>query len=134
MTLSVFAASTKRKIYEELCLGFAPSVGSFVPELLRDAKDKGEPQMGTTVFAPDLVTFEYIYPGSLLFSVSIIPPQRIVFMPVPSWVVETIWQGEIAGSYHFESDAEALVTEFRELLSTSGNAGVFGAERVIGKN
>ena len=134
MILSVFAALTKRKIYEELCLGFAPSVGSFVPELLRDAKDKGEPQMGTTVFAPDLVTFEYIYSGSLLFSVSVVPPQRIVFMPVPSWVIETIWQGEIAGSYHFESDADALLAEFGRLLSPSENVKVFGDTTVIGKN
>ena len=47
-------------------------------------------------------------------------------MPVPSWVVESIWQGDIDGSYHFESEATELVAEFIEVLKREGNLAQFG--------
>ena len=44
-----------------------------------------------------------------------------MFLPVPDWVIESIWQGEISGSYHFESDAKALVEAFQAELSAENN-------------
>jgi hypothetical protein len=68
---------------------------------------------------------EFIYPDSrtaaILLEVRIPTPERVVFLPVPGWVVEQIWQGEITGSYAFESDAIALLEAFRQDLTPDAN-------------
>jgi hypothetical protein len=53
--------------------------------------------------------------------VRVAAPERIVYLPVPEWVVESVWQGEVAGSYQFESDARRLVDKFQEETTTEGN-------------
>jgi hypothetical protein len=55
-------------------------------------------------------------------------PERIVFLPVPSWVVEQIWQGDVDGTFHFESEARSLLAEFANGLEPEANLSWF-AER-----
>lgn len=118
------------RILDELKAGQAPSEGAYDEALLREARAKGAPQMGTTRFEPETIILEFIYPEAhgttLILAVRIVAPQRIVFLPVPEWVIESIWQGDIDGSYHFESDAERLVEAFRGQLTPEGNKFWFG--------
>ena len=130
MGLNQFTSELRSKIFEELKLGFVPSEGTYSEQLLRDARSKGQPQMGSTRFEPDAIVIEFIYPApgttATVVPVRVSSPERIVFMPVPSWVVESIWQGDIDGSYHFESEATELVAEFIEVLKREGNLAQFG--------
>jgi hypothetical protein len=50
-------------------------------------------------------------------------------MPVPNWVIESIWQGEIDGSYQFESDAHNLLSQFSAQLEPEANRQLFGKKR-----
>lgn len=129
MNLNAFTASKKRAIFEDLLAGREPGEGSYDPGLLREGRTKGKPQMGGAVYTPDEIRLEFIYPdpvqGSVVLTVSIPAPERIVSMPVPSWVVENVWQGEVLGSYHFESEAGRLVAEFQSLLLPENNSAAF---------
>ena len=137
MRLNAYSAQKRMAVFEELRAGRDPSEGSYDASLWREAKVKGPPQMGLTRYSPDSIVFEFIFPdnagGTIVMPVTIPAPERIVFMPVPSWVVETIWQGEIDGSYHFESDARTLLSEFSRLVEDEANAELFGAQRLTGK-
>jgi hypothetical protein len=97
---------------------------------LADGRTKGEPQIGAANFTPTTIIFEYIFSdgrgATTILSVTIDAPERIVFLPVPSWVVETIWQGEIDGSYQFEQDALAALDEFRSMIEPDANVSWFG--------
>ena len=130
MTLNAFVSEKKKKLFEDLTAGRAPSEGEFSEAILKEGRVKEKPQMGTTRFEPDAVILEFIYPdrqgSSVVLSVKIAPPERILFMPVPSWVVESIWQGEIDGSYHFETEAATLLADFAKLLEAEDNGELFG--------
>jgi hypothetical protein len=130
MKLSQFVAQTKRDLWDDLKSGRDPRVGRFDSAVLAEGRTKGEPQIGAANFTPTTITFEYIFSdgrgATTILSVTVDAPERIVFLPVPSWVVETIWQGEIDGSYHFESDANAAVESFRAELDPSANLRWFG--------
>jgi hypothetical protein len=132
MSLNQYAAEHRLAIFEELRGGREPSQGRFDAAIFKEARSKGAPQMGTTRYAPDAIVFEFIYPDPLstamILTVSIQPPERIVFLPVPSWVVENIWQGDIAGTYHFESDAQRLVEDLRSELAPEANLKWFGPQ------
>ncbi|HTQ11771.1 MAG TPA: hypothetical protein VMI31_17045 [Fimbriimonadaceae bacterium] len=123
--LNVFAAEKRTAIYEDLLNGREPREGLFDPAVLREAKAKGSPQMGTTTYTPAEIKFEFIYPdpngAPNIVAVTLPAPERIVFLPVPSWVVENIWQGSIAGTPHFESEANRLVREFEAELCPEAN-------------
>ena len=125
MTLNEYAARQRMTIYEELRAGLAPSSGSYDAALLKEAKSKGLPQMGTTRYEPHAMLFEFIYPDPLgspvIVTVRLESQERIVFMPVPTWVVENIWQGDIAGTHHFETEAGRLMQELEGELSPEGN-------------
>jgi hypothetical protein len=125
MTLNAYAAAKRLAIFEELKLGHPPSEGEFDAGLLAEAKVKGEPQMGSTRFAPESIFLEFIYPGpqtsSSVVTVKLDAPERIVFLPVPSWVVENIWQGDISGTFHFESEANRLYEELELELGKDAN-------------
>ncbi len=129
MTLNEFAAKSRLRIFDSLSRGDNPPEGEYSAAALAEAKVKGMPLMGTTRYTPERIYFEFIYPDpistSQVFTVAIDPPERIVFMPVPSWVVENIWQGDIAGTYHFESDSTRLLKEFEELLERGPNLKLF---------
>ncbi len=132
MTLNAYVAQKKRTIFDELFAGQPPSEGAFDDAVWRDGKAKGQPQMGSTTYLPDLITLEFIYNdpngAAVVLPVTLVPPQRIVFLPVPEWVVENIWQGDIAGTYHFESDATALMEKLTALLAASENVTLFGPQ------
>ncbi len=129
MTLSEYLAATKRAIHADLLKGDSPKVGNYDADALAKLRSSGEPQMGATVLEPESVRFEFIYPQSdgsaELLAVDVQSPERIVFMPVPAWVVETIWQGSIDGSHHFESDAKSLLLELSESLESLANKKLF---------
>lgn len=129
--LNTFAAAQKRAIFDDLYDGKSPSVGSYEEALLRDAKTKGKPQMGPTRYGQNEIHFEFAYPdpngAAVILTVTVPTPERVVLLPVPDWVVESIWQGEISGSYHFESDAQRLVEDFQSLLSPEANAALMAA-------
>ena len=130
MVLVEYVAGIRKEILEDLLRGSPPRSGSFSQEVFKETKAKGEPQMGTTRFEPRAIILEFVYPDSrsaaTVLSVRLEPPERIVFLPVPPWVTETIWQGHIDGSFHFESEALTMVREFEAGLSEEPNAKWFG--------
>lgn len=133
MTLAEFAAQTKRAVFDDLSAGRPPSVGTFDEAALREARTKASPQMGGTVHRPDGLSLEFVYPdpqgGTMVFRVDVPSPERIVFLPVPAWVVESVWQGEVDGSYVFESQARELVAAFSAGLEPEANREWFGPRR-----
>lgn len=130
MSLSRFVSETRRHLYELLSSGRQPDLGEFDPDLYRRAKDRGQPQMGPVSYRPDRVVLDFIYPGdgsaAIVLAVNVDPPERIVYMPVPEWVVEQIWQGDVQGSYRFASEAAELLRRFEQLLEPSRNEADFG--------
>ena len=132
MTLSEYVAAKKKEIYDDLLQGRKPKEGKYDAVALAELRSQGEPQMGSTVLEPENVRFEFIFPqhdGSVkLLKVDLAPPERIFFMPVPAGVVETIWQGDVDGSHHFESDAKRLVQELSESLEPLSNKKLFGRQ------
>jgi hypothetical protein len=125
MTLNQYAAERRLAIFEDLRSNREPGLGAFDPAVLAEARAKGHPQMGTTRYTPNEILFEFIYPdprgAAVIFTVSLAPPERVVFLPVPSWVVENIWQGDIQGTHHFESEATRLMGELQAELTVEGN-------------
>src|SRR5690349_10270634 len=113
MNLNAYAAERRMALFEDLQRGWPPRDAEFDEAVFREGKVKGAPQMGTTRYEPHAIIFEFIYPDpkttATVLSVRIASPERIVFLPVPEWVIETIWQGDIDGSFHFESEAMKLV-------------------------
>jgi hypothetical protein len=130
VNLNAYAAEKRLAIFEDLKQGLPPREGEFNEQAFRDGKVKGQPQMGTTRYEPQALIFEFIYPDpkttATVLSVRLPSPERIVFLPVPDWVVETIWQGDIDGSYHFESEAGRLVAGFHTELAPDANLKWFG--------
>lgn len=133
MSLNSYAAEQRLAIFAELQKGLPPSVGSYSLEALAEAKKKGAPTMGSTRYEPSQIHFEFIYPDPLssatILTVTIPSPERIVHLPVPEWVVESIWQGEISGSFHFESDARALLERFSTEIEVGANEKWFGPQQ-----
>lgn len=134
-SLTEFAAEQRLAIFERLRSGQPPEVGDYSETALAEAKLKGQPQMGSTRFEPDRLFFEFIFSGgagpAYVLTVSLEAPERIVFMPVPNWVVETIWQGSIDGTYCFESHAKALLTSFEADLEKEANLKWFGPRQAM---
>ena len=133
MSLNSYVAEKRQAIFDALVAGRAPVEGSYDEVALAAGRAKGRPQMGTTRFSPREILLEFIYsapeePATIL-TVALKAPQRIVFLPVPSWVVESIWQGDVDGSFHFESDAARLIDDYRADLAESSNAAWFGPRR-----
>ena len=130
MTLNAFAASARLEIFEDLKSGQPPRQGEYNADSLKEGRVKGAPQLGSTHYEPHAVVVEFIFPdsksSSTVLSVRLPTSERIVFLPVPEWVVESIWQGEIDGTYQFESDANRMVSAFSEGLEEPANAKWFG--------
>ena len=129
MKLGAYVAEKQRKIHEELLAGHPPSEGDFDQAAFREAKIKGQPLIGAARFSPDTIALEFVFPdpksAALVFTVTLSPPERIVFMPVPSWVIENVWQGSVDGSHRFESEAQAMLEQFSDELAANRNAGLF---------
>jgi hypothetical protein len=130
MTLSKFVASKKLSLFDDLKAGREPGEGVFAPEILAECRKKGSPQVGMVRFEPNWILFEFIYPDPLtsagILTVTLPARERIVFLPVPEWVVENIWQGDIDGSYHFETEAEELLQKLASEITEEGNVKWFG--------
>jgi hypothetical protein len=131
MNLNEYSAKKRREILDDLAAGRDPREGTWDGAVLAEAKMKSRPQLGPLVFLPRQLELQFLYSdpqgGSLVFTVRLDSPERIVQMPVPSWVIENVWQGEISGSYHFESDALALYEAFRAELEPDANLKHFQA-------
>lgn len=129
MKLGEFTAKLKREIYEDLLAGRAPRTGRYDELVLKEARSKGRPQIGSTTYRPDGMTLEFIthdpQGAAVILAVEVEAPERIVFMPVPGWVVENIWQGDVAGSHHFEGHARQLLAAFENLLEPEANRPLF---------
>src|SRR5437764_11503203 len=125
MNLNAFAPEKRLALYDDLKKGLPPREGEYSDALLKEGKVKGQPQMGTTRYEPHAIVFEFIYPdphtSATVLSIRLAAPERIVFLPVPEWVVETIWQGDIDGSFHFESEALRLVEGLQAELGADAN-------------
>lgn len=126
MRLNEFLAVEKRRAFEAVLTGSKP-VGMRCDEgRLKALFEKGKPTMGTTVLNADQISFEFVFTlddgQTEVLSIVLDPPERIVYMPVPEWVVENIWQGDVQGSYQFESDAAKLVAAFGDELGRDANA------------
>ncbi|MCW5941370.1 MAG: hypothetical protein KIS66_04010 [Fimbriimonadaceae bacterium] len=138
MTLNSYAAAARLRVFERLRQGLPPEEGEWDERARQEAKVKGEPQMGATRYEPRAMRFEFVYPdpqsNATVLTVTLASPERIVFLPVPRWVVETIWQGEIDGSFQFESDAERMLEEFRALLTPENNSALFGPKAPTGRS
>jgi hypothetical protein len=137
VNLNAFAADKRLRILEDLKAGHPPHEGAFDEAVLREAKAKGQPQMGATRYEPYAIHLEFVYPNpqgaSIIVTVTLTPPERIVFMPVPAWVVESIWQGEIDGTFHFETEAFRLAEQFVASLSPVANPAHFAPRQQTGK-
>ncbi len=129
-SLAQWTATRKREIFDDLSSDRPPREGVFDSANLAECRTKGAVRMGASVYHPDRVDLEFLFGAGtpLVFVVSLPAPERIVYLPVPAWVVETIWQGEISGSHHFESEANRLLLAFQSLLSPEANAPLFGPQ------
>ena len=136
MTLSAYLAELRNVIFRDLQGLKPPSVGSFNMDSYKELT--GQPQMGSVTYLPHQIRLEFIFKNPVgapkVFEVSLTPPERMVFLPVPTWVIQSIWQGEISGSYHFESDAESLVNALIEKLKPVENAELFNSTEMSPKN
>lgn len=131
MTLNEYSAKKRREILDDLLAGRDPREGAWDAVLLAEAKMKSRPQLGPLVFFPQHFDMQFLYSdpqgGSLVLTVRLESPHRIVQMPVPAWVVENVWQGDISGSFHFEPDAYALLDAFKAELQPEANVKHFEA-------
>ena len=138
MILSDFVSEKRRLLFDELLAGHPPPEGTFDEDRFKEGKDKGTPQMGTVRYEPDAVLFEFIYPYALgapiLLTVRIPTPERVVFMPVPAWVVASVWEGDVAGSFRFESEARDFVRGFQTSLEPEVNKDLFYQKVEIGRH
>ncbi|MCH8273439.1 MAG: hypothetical protein IH851_01450 [Armatimonadetes bacterium] len=137
MTLNEWAARKKIAILERLKQKRPPEEGQYDEGIFREGIVKGEAQAGTTRYEPDRVHFEFIFPdpesAATVLCVTLKPPERIVHLPVPEWVIESVWQGEVSGSYQFESQAKEMVERFNAQLEPEANRGLFGARSPTGR-
>lgn len=136
MKLSEWAATTKKSVYDNLIRTGEPGMGQYDQAALKECLAKGSPQVGTTMFEPDLFKFEFIFRDSdstIVLVVNVAPPERIVFMPVPDWVVESVWQGHVEGSHHFESHAREALATFATSLEPGPNKELFGPRQAVGR-
>jgi hypothetical protein len=137
LSLGSYAAEKRLAILSDLQQGMPPREGRYDAAQLTSARTKGKAQMGATRFEPRAILLEFIFPdpagGTAVLTVTLDPPERIVFMPIPEWVVESIWQGEISGSAHFESEAMRMLEAFGARLSEAENAAEFGRVEPIAR-
>ena len=138
MTLPEFVAGQKEAIFDELNAGQLPSIGEFDEAIISELLPIAEVRMGTAVMGQSSIGFEFIFNKnsgeSVVQTVTVNTPERVVFMPVPEWVVESIWQGEISGSYHFESHAKELVERLKASLEEDKNLALFEARKPVGRS
>ncbi len=125
MRLGEWIAKQKATLLEDLLAHREPSIGTFDSAKLKEARARGKPQMGTTRYEFNQVLLEFIYPEHVL-TIAVSTPEPIRFLPVPEWVIESIWQGEIDGTFQFESDARDMFDRFSKSVLSEENKVWFG--------
>jgi hypothetical protein len=132
MNLNSYVAQKRLAIFDDLKRGLPPQEGTFDQAVLEEARKKGDVQMGSTRYEPDAFYVEFIYPDpsstATVLTVKLASPERIVFLPVPEWVVENIWQGDVQGTHHFESEARKLYGALGAELEPEANLKWFGPQ------
>lgn len=130
MTLREFVRTQIQTIFDALKAGGAPPIGEYNLAQLKECQRRATPQVGATNFQPDALLLEFIFQdaslGPAVLSVRVPAPEPIVYMPVPDWVIEDVWQGDVTGSFRFLSEAERLLEAFREQVFTERNRVYFG--------
>jgi hypothetical protein len=120
LNLNEFVSGHRKLAHEALLAGREPA-GEFDAQVLREARTKGKPQVGATRYEVDAVILEFIYPdptgAAAILDVRIPAPDQIVFLPVPPWVIEQIWQGEVTGSHHFAAQAREMLDRLYALIA-----------------
>ncbi|MGQ9488369.1 MAG: hypothetical protein ACUVTY_09695 [Armatimonadota bacterium] len=121
MTLREFVNATRKQVLDALQHKQPPPIGHFDPKRFEEAVQMREVQMGGTRYTPHSVILEFVFlhdnPGApLILCVEVDTPEPVVFMPVPEWVQEDVWQGEVKGTFRFRSEAEHLIEAFRHLV------------------
>ncbi|MFQ3610625.1 MAG: hypothetical protein SNJ72_03925 [Fimbriimonadales bacterium] len=134
MTLREFVKQQMQSLYEALQKRQAPPVGTYDADTLRECFRRAQVQTGTTQYFPDRIVFEFIFTepslGPVVLSITVTAPEPIVYMPVPDWVIEDVWQGDVTGSFRFRSEAEALLERFRSQLFSEENLAYFERHRL----
>ncbi len=129
MTLREFVREQIETTFAALKAGNPPPIGEYDPAALRECLRRAQTQVGASQFLPDAVVLEFIFQdaslGPAVLSVRIPAPEPIVYMPVPDWVVEDVWQGDVTGSFRFLSEAERLLEAFRQQVFTERNRAYF---------
>jgi hypothetical protein len=138
VNLNQFVSDLRTRILGDLLTGHEPSEGEFSQASFGEGRDTGGPKMGPFHFTPDTIILDFLFSsrdaGVVVLTVTVTAPERIVYMPVPEWVIEQIWQGEVYGSYKFESEAVVLLGKFRELLEPEVNRLKFGPPQSFVRN
>ncbi|GIV09728.1 MAG: hypothetical protein KatS3mg019_1819 [Fimbriimonadales bacterium] len=129
MNLREFVRDQIQTIFDALRAGNPPPVGEYDPAPLRECQRRATPQVGATRFMPDAIVLEFIFQdaslGPAVLSVRVPAPEPIVYMPVPDWVIEDVWQGDVTGSFRFRSEAERLLEAFQKQVFTEQNRAYF---------
>lgn len=137
MTLGQFIADCKIRLLAELESRVEPSFGTYDVHQWPGSSRVKQVQIGSATPFPHNVEFEFILTleeGSEVFTISVPAPERIVYMPVPEWVLISVWQGEVSGSYHFESDATRMTDRYVALLTSGTNESEFNKTHKVGRS
>lgn len=129
MTPYEWAVGKRRTLLETLKAGGRPGDATFDAAAVDAALAKGSPREGAIRFAPDaaIVEVHVAFAGSapVILPFRFLAPERIVWMAVPEWVVENVWQGEVTGRHLFESEAWAALDRVAAGLMPEPNAAAF---------
>ncbi len=130
MTLREFTNTARVQILEALQRKQPPPIGHFDRKAFEEAMQMREVQMGSAHYTPRSVVLEFVFwhdaPGApLIFSVEVDAPEPIVFLPVPDWVQQDVWQGEVKGTFRLRSEAERMIEAFRQHVLEGENLHYF---------
>jgi len=135
MNLRTYAAQLRTEILTELQAGQNPTRGTFDPNRLADGRRKGAPQSGKLKFEPDTIVVEIIFPDprtmATILEIRVPSPERIVWLAVPDWVQISVWEGQVSGSYVFETEAQAMLEKYTEGLAPEANRNGFGTDPAV---
>lgn len=125
--LREFVSDHLNSLFTALKASQAPPIGEYDEAQLKECLRRGRVQTGTVRYRPMAVQFEFIFQdpslGPAVLTVTVETPEPIVYMPVPDWVQEEVWQGEVGGTFRFRSEAEQMIEQFAaSTFSTDQNA------------
>jgi len=130
MTLREFTNTTRKQVFEALQHKTPPPIGHFDLKTFEEAIQLRQVQMGGAHYTPHSVVLEFVFlhdsPGApLILSVEVETPEPVVYMPVPEWVQEDVWQGEVKGTFRLRSEAERMLSDFRHHVLECDNPHYF---------